>query len=81
MLLEGFDSLDAVTLDCSELQWLGVSDASAPVRVASRCRCPLMGCGDADIVPDGTLHDVPPQGESCGTARLCRFMPVAWYEE
>lgn len=48
-----------VTLDCPELLWLGVTDANAPVKVVSLCRCPMMGCGEAELAPDGTLQSHP----------------------
>jgi len=58
MMLEGFSRLQEVTLDCPELLWLGVFE-SAPVRLVRRCRCPLMGCGEADLASDGTLREQP----------------------
>jgi len=43
--------LRKVDVDCAELVWLGVDGPSGPVRVSSRCKCPLMGRGETDLRP------------------------------
>jgi len=57
MLLEGFNSLEEMRLDCPNLIWFDVHDAIVPMCVVSRCQCPLTGCDEAELAPDGTLRE------------------------
>jgi len=56
-LLEDFEALQEVAFNCPQLAWVGVSGTDASVRVSSRCNCPLMGCGEAELATDGTLRE------------------------
>jgi len=47
----GYPALRKVDVDCAELVRLGVDGPSGPVHVSSRCKCPLMGRGEADLQP------------------------------
>jgi len=61
LFLERFLGLRYVTIDCPELAWLGISGMREPacVHVFSRCACPLMGKGEAELAPDGVVRQCP----------------------